>query len=441
MHTPTQLTRRGLAALLTLALGASVVAAQEPLVAYTNATIETAGKAGRIENGTVVLRGGVIEAVGADVKVPDGARAIDARGKTLMPGVIDPFYEVSIAGGTPDTGPRTIVIGNRTITVPSRGGSGGGGFTRVADNFYPYEPGYRTLLRSGLTGLNLVTTGHGQAAVMRVTPAQPDAMLVQGDGALYAAVTNDTTSLDVVRNGLEMASRARGGQPVASAPSTTPGGESGTGGGRGRRPGGGGGRFGGGGFGGFGGGASGASPKSWQDVYEGKTPLFVSATSAAAIVHLMKAVEPYKDVKLIVSAPGPALSETIDHLVGRRVRLIVRPGLSLKPNTRDREDVAQALYEAGLEFAFSQPANQADRLAAQDFPLFPVAYQVRCGLPRRAALEALTARPAAMLGLDKTHGTLEPGKSADLLIFSGDPLDTDSQLSQVLIQGRTVYEN
>ena len=123
------------------------------------------------------------------------------------------------------------------------------------------------------------------------------------------------------------------------------------------------------------------------------------------------------------------------------MRLIVRPGLSLKPNTRDREDIAQVLHEAGLEFAFSQPANQADRLATQDFPLFPVAYAVRCGLPRRTALEALTVRPAAMLGLDKTHGTLEPGKSADLLIFSGDPLDIDSQLSQVLIQGRIVYEN
>src|SRR5207302_10616373 len=113
--------------------------------------------------------------------------------------------------------------------------------------------------------------------------------------------------------------------------------------------------------------------------------------------------------------------------------------LSLKPNTRDRIDVARLLHEAGLEFSFT--ANRSDLLTAQDFPLFPVAYLVKCGLPRASALEALTARPAALLGLEKTHGTIEPGKSADLLIFTGDPFDPSSQLSRVLIEGKTVYEN
>ena len=60
----------------------------------------------------------------------------------------------------------------------------------------------------------------------------------------------------------------------------------------------------------------------------------------------------------------------------------------MKPNTRDRIDVAQLLHEAHLEFAFTQPANQADLLATQDVPLFPVAYLVKCGLPRKVALEA-----------------------------------------------------
>src|SRR5262249_48735655 len=149
----------------------------------------------------------------------------------------------------------------------------------------------------------------------------------------------------------------------------------------------------------------------------------------------------YKDVKVVLAAPAPALQETLDQLAQRRVRVITRPGLSLVPNTRDRIDVARLLHAAGLEFAFTQPANQSDLLAAQDFPLFPVAYLASCGLPRQVPLEALTARPAALLGLDKTHGTVEPGKSADLLVFSGDPLDPACQLSQVLIEGRTVYED
>src|SRR5437764_1070499 len=119
---------------LVLALSRGVRA--DDAVAYTNATLETAGKAGRIEKGTLVVRGGKIEAVGANVAVPDGARRIDAQGKTIMPGVIDPFREVTIAAAA-DTAPRTILIGGRTVTLQPRPAGAGGAFTRVADNFYP----------------------------------------------------------------------------------------------------------------------------------------------------------------------------------------------------------------------------------------------------------------------------------------------------------------
>jgi hypothetical protein len=422
----------------------ALAAEPEGPVALRGAAVETAGKAGRIEHGTVVLRGGKVEAVGADVKVPDDARVIDARGLTIMPGIVDPFREVSIAEATADTAPRTIVIRGRVLTLPNRGGFTGAAFTRVADNFYPYDTGYRSLLRSGLTGLNLVTTGYGQSAVVRVTPGEPDAMLANADGFVFTAVTNDTNSLDVVRNALEAVDRARKGLPAATPPSTPSPMPPATSPFPGRRGGGGGGRrFGGGmGFGGFGGGGlTPAALKAWQDVYDGKAPLFANAANAAAIVHLLKAVEPYKDVKLVLAAPGPALYETLDHLAGRSVRVLVRPDLSLVPNTRDRVAVPRLLHEAKVNFAFTQSASQSDLVAAQDAPLFSVAYLVRSGLPRQAALEALTARPAALLGLDKTHGTIEPGKSADLLIFAGDPLDPESQLARVLIQGRTVYEN
>jgi imidazolonepropionase-like amidohydrolase len=66
---------------------------------------------------------------------------------------------------------------------------------------------------------------------------------------------------------------------------------------------------------------------------------------------------------------------------------------------------------------------------------------VKTGLPRQAALEALTKKPAALLGLDKTHGAIEPGKGADLLLFTGDPLDPTSRLRLTLIDGRTAHAN
>jgi len=65
------------------------------IIALTNARLVTMRDAGRgrevIERGTIVVRGNRIEAVGAaaDVKVPAGARVIDAAGATIIPGIID----------------------------------------------------------------------------------------------------------------------------------------------------------------------------------------------------------------------------------------------------------------------------------------------------------------------------------------------------------------
>jgi hypothetical protein len=404
------------------------VSAAEPALVIRNATVETLGPAGRIEKATVVIRNGKIEAVGKTVTVPDDATLIDAAGGTLMPGLIDPFFEVAIAGATADAGPRTIIVGGRTQIVGG-GGAQVGGFTRVADNFYPYDAGYKPLPRVGLTRLNLVTTGSGQAAVVRVTPSEPDHMMDRADGVAYLSVANSSASLDQLRTRLEP---GRGGAAV-------------------------------GGRGGFGGGgrpggavATGAGNQLWADVREGKTPLIVACANSATIVHVLQIMESHKAVKLALFASGTAFAEAADSLKGRSVRALIHPTLDLLPNTRDRFAAARLLNELGMEVAFSLSANPpagggldptgappavADNSLVNDFPLFPVAMMVKAGLPRQAALEALTKRPAMVLGIDATHGTIETGKVADLVLFTGDPLDPASRLRLTLIDGRTTHAN
>jgi len=401
----------------------------EPSLAIRNANIETLAKDGRIEKATIVIRNGKIDAVGKDVAIPDDARIIDAAGGTLMPGFIDPLFEIPVATANTEAPPRTITVGNRTITLPGGAGQPAGGFTRIADNFYPYAAGYKPLPRSGMARLNLVTNGSGQSAVVRVTPNEPDHMMDRPDGVAFISITNSSTSLDQLRNRLD-GGRGGVGQP---------------GGGRG-----GGGRFGGGGFGGFGGGAN-VGAKLWADVKEGKAPLIVSAANGAAIVHVLKIIESHDKVKLTLFASGSAFAEAADALKGRNVRAIVHPDLALLPNTRDRFAPARLLNELGIEVALSlnaRPQAAGTELAApppderppiQDFPLFSVAMLVKSGLPRQHALEALTKKPAMILGMEETHGTIETGKVADLVLFTGDPLDPMSQLRLMLIDGRTTH--
>jgi cytosine/adenosine deaminase-related metal-dependent hydrolase len=181
--------------------------------------------------------------------------------------------------------------------------------------------------------------------------------------------------------------------------------------------------------------------EQWQQVYEGKSPLLLNVNNAATILHVLKLLEPYPEVRILLLATGGNVYQTLDQLQGRKVSLILRPSIDLVPNSRDRVCVSCLAHKAGLDFAISLSLDEFSLSASQDAPLFPVAHLVRVGLPRQVALESLSIRPARMLGIDKTHGSIEPGKTANLLVFDGDPLDPSSQLREVLIEGATVYEN
>lgn len=378
----------------------------EPTIAIRNANVETMATAGRIEKATIVVRNGKIESVGKDVAIPDDAKVIDAAGGTIMPGIIDPYFEVNIASTTTDAAPRTIVIGGRPITLPGGGGARPATFTRIADNFYPYDSGYKPMPRVGFTRLNLVATGNGQSAIVRVTPGTPDQMMDRTDGVAFASVTNQSDSLDQIRTKLEQGKRASGSATMASVMIGQQGG------------------------------------KLWLDVHEGKTPLIVSAANAATIVHIARLVEPYKNVKLSILASGVAFAEALESIKGKNVRCIVHPNLEMLPNSRDRFAPARMLHEAGIAIGFSlsaRPQAGDDGPAQQDFPLFPVAMLVKTGLPRQVALAALTRQPATMTGNDATHGSIEPGKAADLLLFTGDPLDPASRLRMTIVDGRTTH--
>lgn len=82
-----------------------------------------------------------------------------------------------------------------------------------------------------------------------------------------------------------------------------------------------------------------------------------------------------------------------------------------------------------------------------DHPVVPINFlvhqaslAVKDGLPREVAIEALTVNPAAIMRLDTRVGSSTAGLDADVVIWSGDPLDVASRALRVLIEGITVDE-
>jgi imidazolonepropionase-like amidohydrolase len=81
-----------------------------------------------------------------------------------------------------------------------------------------------------------------------------------------------------------------------------------------------------------------------------------------------------------------------------------------------------------------------------DHPVVPInflahqaALSVKHGLDRDTALRALTINPARIVGVEDRLGSIEPGKDADLVIWSGDPLDVLSRVERALINGVEIY--
>lgn len=100
-----------------------------------------------------------------------------------------------------------------------------------------------------------------------------------------------------------------------------------------------------------------------------------------------------------------------------------------------RLSTAAQLHAAGIRFCLT-----AQELRDEESLVRQAMMAAREGLPREAALAAVTSSPAALLGLGDRVGVLKPGAAGDLVIWSGDPLDAATRVKTVVIDGRVEYE-
>ena len=163
-----------------------------------------------------------------------------------------------------------------------------------------------------------------------------------------------------------------------------------------------------------------------------EVPLKAHAHRADDIITALRIAEEFElDLTLEHCTEGHVVA---DKIAEAGVPAAVGPSLTGKVKVELKEldfKTAAVLAEAGVKIALisDHPVTPVKNL-----PLY-AALAVKAGLPRNAALKAVTINAAELLGIDDRVGSLEKGKDADLVIFDGDPLDLRSSIEKVMISG------
>jgi imidazolonepropionase-like amidohydrolase len=168
-------------------------------------------------------------------------------------------------------------------------------------------------------------------------------------------------------------------------------------------------------------------------VIHGEMPLLVFADKARQIRDAVEFCDKQK-LKIILAGGTEAWKEK-DLLRSKGVPVILKPTLGEPPEEDDAYDrlltQPEELRAAGIKIAFGSFDNSFARRLGQN-----AANAVAHGLPYEEGLKAVTLYPAQMFGLDAQLGTVETGKTANLIVTNGDPLDVTTDVRYLFIKGQ-----
>ncbi len=130
--------------------------------------------------------------------------------------------------------------------------------------------------------------------------------------------------------------------------------------------------------------------------------------------------------------------DVLDEIAAYHVPIIVGP-IYDSPHPDERYDAVYSLpaelQKRGVKIALSTAGR--DMGGSRNLP-YAAGYAVAYGLPYDEALKAITLNPAEMFGLGDTLGSLDVGKTANVVVANGDPLDVRTSVKQVFIEGNVV---
>jgi hypothetical protein len=170
-------------------------------------------------------------------------------------------------------------------------------------------------------------------------------------------------------------------------------------------------------------------------VLTGTQPLFVTAVREREIREAIAFADKQK-IKIILADPYEAY-KVLPLIKSHNIAVVLGPTFTLplsEDDPFDRPFVTPAqLYEAGIKFSIATFSARS----ARNLP-YQAAAAVPYGLPHDEAYKAVSLNAAEIMGAGKRLGSIDEGKSADLIVVDGDPLETTTKVNMVFIDGKPV---
>ncbi len=359
----------------------------------------------KIEQATVLIRDGTIVAVGQDVSVPADATRIDATGKWVTPGLIDGAGQMGLVeiGAVPAG--REGSIRNDTIAAAFN----------VAEGINPASQLIAVTRIEGITTTLASPGGHlvsGQAVLIDLAGATIEDMIAQSPVAMVADLSERAKDEGggtragaaqrlraAFRDALEYERRKTDFTRAQMQPLS----------------------------------ASAADFEALLPVLRGQLPLIIIANRRSDIETALRIAREFK-LRLVLAGAQEAW-QLAPIIASAGVPVLVQP-LDNVPSYDAlgvRYENAAVLARAGVKVVLLETDTHNSRNLRQQ-----AGNAVSYGMTWDQALRAITLSPAEVFGVASRYGSLEPGKVANVVVWSGDPFEFSTAVEHVYIRGREI---
>ncbi|MBI4603313.1 MAG: amidohydrolase family protein [Planctomycetes bacterium] len=360
------------------------------------------------EGGAILVSGGKIERVLADPPEgfrPEGYEAVDARGLWVLPGFVDLHSHI---GGSDIN----------DMVYPVNPG------LRVLDNIIPNNPLLKRAQAGGVTTILFIsgsgTNMSGFGALMKTGGDTLEEVLIRFPGALKIAqggnperrggdLGRDRMGMNwLIRNALEEGKRYAEAWDAFEA---------------GKAP---------------------VPPEKnprleyFRGLFRGEYPVVVHTQGYHLVLSTIRILHDELKLRVVIDHGEFDGSELGPEAAARGIMVMTGPRQFRFDNERGRFlGLAARWHEGGVK---DVGVNTDAGVIPEEELFYQAAMAVRLGLDPEAALRGITIHGAKAMGIEGRVGSLEEGKDADIVLWTGDPFDVRSHVVQTLVNGKVVYD-